>query len=587
MAAHRQFSFGQFRFDARIGELWGNQLEAKLTPRATAVLSLLAERSQELVTKQDLFEQVWDGMAVGGDALTSCIQELRHALGDDARRPDYIETLHRRGYRLMMPVTLVADPIAERTPAPQLQLVGRGAEIEKLSGCFERPYLPLIEALTRLAGTSDGGRIKEILAAHAPSWLAQMPSLWTRSERGAFEARGRATRERMLRELTQAVEAIAAQAPLLLKIEDIHWSDASTLDWLAHVARRPEAARLMLLATFRPAVAAAVKADLSGIVAELALHGRCQDISLNPLSLDAIETYLKRRLGDGDGASRLHEIATLLLERTGGNPLFMVSIVDQLAQQAALASTSGAIVTIPHGVRRFIERQIEDLDEGDRNLLAAASVIGHEFATAAVGAALEAGIETVELTCARLARQRVFIAKSGPTQWPDRTNTELYTFRHDLYRELLYDQLPASRRALSHGRVGRRLEAAWATRPDAIAGELAEHFERGHEQARAIPHHQRAAAKALRRSGNEEAISHLRMALRSIDNIADEMERIRVEVELRVALGSAFMASRGFGAPEVLEAYARAEVLCDGLGDRPDIFPALWGNGCFAIAEVN
>ena len=633
MAAHRQFSFGRFRFDARTGELWGNRIEARLTPRATAVLSLLAERSQQLVTKQDLFEQVWDGMAVGDDALTSCIQELRHALGDDARRPDYIETLHRRGYRLMVPVTLVADPIAEWTPAPQLQLVGRGAEIEKLSGCFDRamlghrqvvlvtgepgigkssladaflermirtgrkiqiahgqcldhhgvgePYLPLIEALTRLAGTSDGGRVKEILAAHAPSWLAQMPSLWTRSERGTLETRGRATRERMLRELTQAVEAIAAQAPLLLKIEDIHWSDASTLDWLAHVARRPEPARLMLLATFRPAVAAAIKADLSGIVAELALHGHCQDISLNPLSLDAIETYLKARLGDRDGASQLHEIAPLLLERTGGNPLFMVSIVDQLAQQDALASTSAAIVTIPHDVRRFIERQIEDLDEGDRNLLAAASVIGREFATAAVGAALEASIETVELACALLARQGVFITKSGPAVWPDGTNTELYTFRHDLYRELLYDRLPASRRALSHGRVGRRLEAAWAKRLDAVAGELAEHFERGHEHARAIPHHQRAAAKALRRSANEEAINHLGLALQSIGNIADEIERIRVEVELRVALGAAFMASRGFGAPEVLEAYARAEALCDRLGDRMDIFPALWGQWLF------
>ena len=106
-----------------------------------------------------------------------------------------------------------------------------------------------------------------------------MPSLWTRAERSALEARGRATRERMLRELTQAVEAIAADAPLLLKLEDIHWSDASTLDWLAHVARRPEPARLMVLATFRPADAAAITAGLGGIIvgagAARALPGDC------------------------------------------------------------------------------------------------------------------------------------------------------------------------------------------------------------------------------------------------------------------------------------------------------------------------
>ncbi len=108
MAADRQFSFGRFRFDARTGELWRDRIEAKLTPRAAAVLALLAERSQQLVTKQELIEQVWGGMAVSDDALTSCIQKLRHALGDDSRRPHYIETRHRRGYRLMVPVTTIA-----------------------------------------------------------------------------------------------------------------------------------------------------------------------------------------------------------------------------------------------------------------------------------------------------------------------------------------------------------------------------------------------------------------------------------------------------------------------------------------------
>jgi len=86
----------------------------------------------------------------------------------------------------------------------------------------------------------------------------------------------------------------------------------------------------------------------------------------------------------------------------------------------------------------------------------------------------------------------VFVVKAGPTAWPDGTPAELYSFRHDLYRELLYDRLPATRRAVSHARVGRRLEAAWSSRLDAIAAELAEHFDRGNEPVRAIPHHQRA-----------------------------------------------------------------------------------------------
>jgi predicted ATPase/predicted heme/steroid binding protein len=443
------------------------------------------------------------------------------------------------------------------------------------------PYLPLLEALTRLAGGQDGTAVKEIISALAPSWLAQMPSLWTRSERSALEARGLATRERMMRELTLAVETIASEAPVLLKLEDIHWSDASTLDWLSHIARRPEPARLMVLATFRPNDAAAAKADLGGLVTELALHGQCKEIALGPLGLEAVELYLKARLGDEDGSARSREMAGLLVERTGGNPLFMVSIVNELAQPKISGRTADAILSIPHDVRRFIDRQIDQLSASDRSLLTSASVIGREFATAAAAAALEIDVEKVETGCAYLSRQGVFIDRSASVTWPDGTPAELYSFRHDLYRELLYDRLPATRRALSHARVGRRLEVAWVGRLDAIASQLAEHFERGNDLARAIPYHQRAAAKALRRSANEEAIGHLRRALDAIGHIENEVERTRVEVELRVGLGAAFMANQGFGAPEVLEAYSRAEELCERLGERADIFPALWGQWLF------
>ena len=636
MAADRQFVFDLFRFDPRTGQLWRDGSEVKLAPRAATVLHMLAERAQELVTKQDLLDRVWGGMAVGDDALTSCIQALRGALGDDARHPHYIETRHRRGYRLMVPATVdeqsdaAAPPLQVAPPEPS-RLVGRVAEFGELARAFDQarsgrrqivfisgepgigkssladafleqvptsqtvkvaygqcldhhgvgePYLPLIEALTRLAGGADGAAVKEILSTQAPSWLAQMPGLWTRSERSAFEARSRATRERMMRELTLAIEAIASDVPLLLKLEDIHWSDTSTLDWLAHVARRPEPAQLMVVATFRPADAAAAKAGLGGLVTELALHGWCREIALAPLDLAAIESYLQARLGDDDGGTvKLREMAPLLLERTGGNPLFMTSIVNQLARQEG--GTPGAIVAIPHDVRRFIDRQIDELTESDRHLLTAASVIRREFATAAVAAALEIDVDQVEIACARLARQGVFVVKSGSTAWPDGVRAELYAFRHDLYRELLYDRLPATRRALCHTRVGRRLEAAWDGRLDAIASELAEHFERGNEPVRAIPHHYRAADKAMRRGANEEAIGHLRRALDAIEHIAGEAERIRVEVGLLVALGAAFFATRGFGAPEVLEVYSRAEALCEGLGESPDIFPALWGQWLF------
>ena len=334
----------------------------------------------------------------------------------------------------------------------------------------------------------------------------------------------------------------------------------------------------MVLATARTGDPATAKAGLGKLMAELTLHGECREIALPPLDLGAIESYLQARLKDGAAAQTL-AMAPLLLERTGGNPLFMSSLVKQLALQDT--ATPRAMNTIPQDVRRFIERQIDDLDDSDRALLSAASVVGRQFATTAVAAALESEINTVEAACSRLARQGVFISKVGSNEWPDGTHADLYTFRHDLYRELLYDHLPATNRAASHARVGGRLEAAWTGRLDAIAAELAEHFERGNERLRAIPHHQRAAAKALRRSANPEASRHLRRALDAVGHVADEAERTRIEVELQVALGAAFIAARGFGAAEVLDAYSRAEQLCDRLGERADLFPAIWGQWMF------
>lgn len=639
MVADGQFAFGPFRFDARSGQLWRNGGEVKLTPRAASVLQALSERALQVVTKEELVERVWRGMAVGDDALTSSVQELRSALGDDARRPRIIETRHRRGYRLMVPVEAIAEPGAAAQPQPvgpdASRLVGRADELAELGRGFAEaragrrqvmfvtgepgigkssladafleqlrnadavkiavgqcldhhgvgePYLPLIEAVTRLAGAPDGESVKEILAAQAPSWLAQMPSLWSRSERRALEARGRPTRERMMRELTNAIEVVASTRPLVLKLEDIHWSDESTLDWISHVARRPESARLMVLATFRPADAAAAKVGLDRLVTELAVHGCCREIALRPLDLQAVESYLRVRLGADGSAPQLRTVAPLLLERTGGNPLFMTSIVNQLAQRRAAGPMLDAIGSIPHNVRRFIDRQIDELDEGDRDLLTAASVIGRQFAAAAVAAAMEREVDAVEAACAGLARLGIFIGKPGSAAsmiWPDGTRSESYWFRHDLYRELLYERLPATRRALCHGRVGRRLEAAWGGRLDAVASELAEHFERAGDAVGAIPHHHRAAAKALRRSANAEAIGHLQQALDAAAAITDEDGRTRIEAELLVNLGAAFMATRGFGAPEVLEAYSRAEALCECLGARADNFPALWGQWLF------
>src|SRR4030095_11041539 len=139
-----EVSFGRHRFDPRTGRLWAGRREVSLTPRAAAVLAALIERAGELVTRSELFRSVWGDTIVGDAALTACIQELRGALADDTRRPRFIETRHRRGYRFVARV-LPSSPQGPSSvspspahPTPSVLVVRRGREASEPRGCLER-----------------------------------------------------------------------------------------------------------------------------------------------------------------------------------------------------------------------------------------------------------------------------------------------------------------------------------------------------------------------------------------------------------------------------------------------------------------
>jgi adenylate cyclase len=133
-----------------MGELQRDGIAARLTPKATALLGALLERAPRLVTKQELLSVVWDGKAVGDEALTSCIQELRRALHDDARQPRYIETRHRRGYRLIIPPVATPGPPASTVPAPAGKPSLAVLAFDSLSGDRDQDYLAdgIVEDIT-------------------------------------------------------------------------------------------------------------------------------------------------------------------------------------------------------------------------------------------------------------------------------------------------------------------------------------------------------------------------------------------------------------------------------------------------------
>src|SRR5262249_24643046 len=135
-------AFGDVRFNSESGELHRDGKTTRLTPKAAAVLAVLLEKAPGLVTKEEVLNPVRGGRAVGDEAITSCIQEMRRALDDDARNPRYIETRYRRGYRLMVPAIGLANRgrlVSMEAIAPEpVRLVGRAPELAELARCFQR-----------------------------------------------------------------------------------------------------------------------------------------------------------------------------------------------------------------------------------------------------------------------------------------------------------------------------------------------------------------------------------------------------------------------------------------------------------------
>ncbi len=106
--------FGEYRFQLDTDQLWFRGAEVRLTPKAAGVLKILVSNAGSPVSKNDLFASVWPDVAVTDDALTTCIQELRRVLNDDAKHPQFIETRHRRGYQFIAPVSRETGPGARR-----------------------------------------------------------------------------------------------------------------------------------------------------------------------------------------------------------------------------------------------------------------------------------------------------------------------------------------------------------------------------------------------------------------------------------------------------------------------------------------
>jgi predicted ATPase len=338
------------------------------------------------------------------------------------------------------------------------------------------PYLPVLEALAELCRGDSA--VAALLRAVAPTWLLQLPWLSSAQEREALrlELVGVGP-QRMLREMGELLDRYTESRPLLLVTEDLHWSDRATIQLIDYIARRHGSARLMWLASFRPAEVIALDHPLNPVRHELRLHGLCEEIALDPFSETEVADYVARRspslAGDEAFVRALHG-------RTDGVPLFVASVMSEVIAGAARngdeagAAPQLASLAVPENLTAIIDHYIAKLGNERRILLTAAAVCGVEFRAGTLSDALEQDGVWVSETLEALAREQVWLEAPRAVEGsaaPERP----YSFRHALFRQVLYERTASAVRAQLHRKVGAAREREFAAGVPVAAAELAMH----------------------------------------------------------------------------------------------------------------
>ena len=626
--------FGSFRLDSANQCLWRGDARITLTPKVFAVLCYLVEHPERLVTQEELLEAIWPETYVQPEILRKYILELRKVLGDDHKSPRFIETLPKRGYRFVAAMGQESStPSANGHPAP----VGRSAELAALEQYLRRAlqanrqlvlvtgeagigkstlldafeqrlgaqegmrvargqcvegfggkeaYYPILEAFGQLVRGPGAEEIVKVLSSQAPTWLIQFPSLLKADQREALqrEILG-ATRERMVREICEALEALTATHPLAVILEDLHWVDPSTLDLLSALTRRRGPAKLLVLGTYRPVEVILLHSPLKALRQDLVMHKLCSEIALERLTVEDVARYLA---GEFSECSLPGGLAELVHRHSEGNPLFMTAIVNDLVKSGLLAGEEGSwkltapleriVPEVPETLQQMLEIQVERLDEPEQRILKSASVAGRRFSAWAVAAMLDSGVAEIEDICERFAQRQQFLRPGRAFAVLGGAQSAQYEFRHSLYREALYRRVPLAQRSRLHRRLAEKAEelvtlpapvalraATAMTDPAAVpdsrlelASELALHFEHGREFERAARYLILSAENAARRYAHRDAAAILEHALGLLSGIAAETARtLEIEIlehisDARYAVGDLDGSAKADGAAAAL-----------------------------------
>lgn len=528
--ARHVFEFGAFQLDLTERILFRSGRPIRLAPKLLDTLAVLVQNSGHTVQKDELIKEVWPDTFVEENNLNKSVSVLRKVLGDAPGKARLIETVPKRGYRFLSavreswinggalpkpvsPSASVGEPRAEafvgRTP--ELKQLGelldratsgsgravfvtgeagigktalvreflRRAQAEYpelvlgIGRCVEQygpgeAYLPFLELLGNLLSGLTRESVATALRAAAPSWCQQFPSTFNSSEEIEHLKRETigATKERMLREMGEALEMLSTGFPVVLLLEDLQWADPSSTDLIRLLCQRIARQRLLMIGTYRPDELALKDHLLKKYKWEMDAHGQCEELWLGMLGQNDVSLLLDLRFTPNRFPK---EMAGLIHGKTEGHPLFTASLVQYLLERRYMVklndghwglthAVSEMDLEVPESAQGMIRRKLDALEGEDRRTLEYASIEGEEFTSTVLAGLLGTDELALEERIDRLFQNSLFGAHVGRRSFPGWNGCDTISFRTQPLSEPIVRGVgaPAPRAAAPKG--GRRVD---------------------------------------------------------------------------------------------------------------------------------
>lgn len=372
--------------------------------------------------------------------------------------------------------------------------------------------------------------------------------------------------ERRLRIMGALIAWLTAEAQaqkMLFIVEDLHWADASTADFLGLVLEQLATLPILAVFAFRP-----------DFIVPWAPRSHISTLALGRLGREAAQAITARV----SGRKRLPSpVVEQILVKTDGIPLFVEELTKMvlgsglLIEQDDHYQLAGALppLAIPTTLRDSLMARLDRLG-GERHAMQMAAVFGREFRFQMLQAALGTDADRLDRDLAALVQAEILYRRGLP---PAAT----YFFKHALVHDTAYETLLKSTRQQYHARVAEVYEDQFPEAARARPEVVALHFTQAGLGKRAVPYWRAAGELASKRSGYTEAIHHFSAALDLVRALPDEAGRAETELDVSVKLGMALIVSKGPATPEVEALYQRADEVGRSLGDSPQRLPVLHG----------